>query len=69
MSSTDGLLDTETLNIDDPDGFYHDLIDLHRGLSDEESAIVNWRLILLLANQVGGEGARAAMRAARLKRT
>jgi hypothetical protein len=68
MSPADTLLDTETLHIDDPDGFYDELVDLHHGLSDEQSAIVNWRLILLLANQVGGDEARAAIRAARLKR-
>lgn len=68
MTPTDDLLDTDTLHIDDPDSFYDELVGLHQGLTDEESAIVNWRLILLLANQVGGEKARAAIAAARLKR-
>jgi len=40
-------------NIADPDGFYAELIDLHAGLSDEESAALNARLILLLANHIG----------------
>jgi hypothetical protein len=29
------------------------LIDAHRGLSDEQSALLNAKLILLLANQIG----------------
>lgn len=40
-------------NITDPDGFYARLISAHDGLSDEESAALNARLILILANQVG----------------
>ena len=40
-------------NIPDPDGFYERLIDAHRGLSDADSALLNARLILLLANQLG----------------
>lgn len=35
------------------DDFYQSLIDMHRDLSDEQSAQVNARLILLLANHVG----------------
>ncbi|ATE61349.1 DUF2783 domain-containing protein [Thauera sinica] len=35
------------------DDFYELLIDTHRDLSDEQSAMVNARLILLLANHVG----------------
>ena len=46
-------LDT-SLHIADPDGFYQRLIELHEGLTPEESQQVNARLILLLANQVGG---------------
>ena len=45
-------LDT-SLHIADPDGFYQRLIELHEGLTPEESQQVNARLILLLANQVG----------------
>ncbi|MEW5423210.1 DUF2783 domain-containing protein [Amorphus sp. 3PC139-8] len=37
----------------DPDAAYHALVDAHRGLSEEESADVNIRLILLLANHIG----------------
>lgn len=35
------------------DDFYQSLIDLHRGLSDEQSAQVNAKLILILANHIG----------------
>lgn len=56
----------ETLNIAAPDDFYAELIDMHRGLSDEQSRLVNAKLILLLANQVGDMGVlRQAMREAR----
>jgi hypothetical protein len=37
----------------DADGFYEQLLDAHQGLTPEQSALVNARLILLLANQVG----------------
>ena len=35
------------------DDFYQSLIDMHRDLSDEQSALVNAKLILLLANHIG----------------
>jgi hypothetical protein len=35
------------------DAFYEQLIETHRGLSDEQSRLVNARLILLLANHIG----------------
>ncbi|PQA83395.1 small subunit of monooxygenase [Limnohabitans sp. TS-CS-82] len=35
------------------DDFYQALIDTHRDLSDAQSALVNAKLILLLANHVG----------------
>ena len=35
------------------DDFYQALIDIHRNLSDEQSALVNAKLILLLANHIG----------------
>ena len=35
------------------DDFYEALIEMHRDLSDEQSAKVNARLILLLANHIG----------------
>ncbi|AOK03659.1 DUF2783 domain-containing protein [Burkholderia sp. AU28942] len=37
----------------DPDTFYEALIDMHRDLSDADSQLVNAKLILLLANQIG----------------
>jgi hypothetical protein len=40
-------------NIDAPDDFYAALAELHRGLDAEESAKVNAKLILLLANHIG----------------
>ena len=46
------MLKTES-NLEAPDDFYEELIDLHRGLSDEQSALANAKLILLLANHVG----------------
>ena len=53
-------------NIASPDDFYQELIDLHRDLSDEQSALVNAKLILLLANHIGDmDVLRAAMAAAR----
>jgi len=39
----------------DPDRAYRALIDAHRGLSDEESAALNSRLVLLLANHIGDQ--------------
>jgi hypothetical protein len=36
-----------------PDDFYQTLIDAHAGLTDEQSAALNARLVLLLANQIG----------------
>jgi len=53
-------------NITSPDDFYQELIDLHRDLTDEQSATVNAKLILLLANHIGDmEVLRTAMAAAR----
>jgi hypothetical protein len=53
-------------NINSPDDFYQELIDLHRDLTDEQSATVNAKLILLLANHIGDmEVLRTAMAAAR----
>ncbi len=45
-------LDSEA-NIQHPDDFYQTLIDAHAGLTDEQSAVLNARLVLLLANQIG----------------
>jgi hypothetical protein len=41
------------LNLQDADSFYERLLDAHQGLSREESELLNARLVLLLANQVG----------------
>jgi hypothetical protein len=46
-------LETTTNRFADPDRAYRLLIDAHRGLSDEASAALNARLILILANQLG----------------
>ena len=46
------IIDT---NMADPDGFYEALVAAHRGLSDAESAALNSRLVLLLANHIGDE--------------
>ncbi len=40
-------------NIEAPDEFYAALTELHRDLDDAESAKVNAKLILLLANHIG----------------
>jgi hypothetical protein len=40
-------------NASAPDEIYETIIAMHEGLSDEESARVNARLILLLANHIG----------------
>jgi|JI8StandDraft_1071087.scaffolds.fasta_scaffold836584_2 hypothetical protein len=40
-------------HLQDADGFYEQLLDAHAGLSREQSELLNARLILLLANQIG----------------
>jgi hypothetical protein len=53
-------------NLAAPDDFYEALIDAHRGLDDAQSALVNAKLVLLLANHIGDlDVLRAAMAAAR----
>lgn len=48
------------------DDFYESLIETHNGLTDEQSALVNAKLVLLLANHVGDLGVlRQAMQLAR----
>jgi hypothetical protein len=55
-----------TPNIAAPDDFYEALIDMHRDLDDAQSALVNAKLVLLLANHIGDlDVLRAAMAAAR----
>lgn len=53
-------------NLAAPDDFYEALLGIHRDLTEAQSALVNARLILLLANHVGdGAVLREAMQAAR----
>jgi predicted LPLAT superfamily acyltransferase len=44
---------TTATRFPDPDLAYRALIEAHRGLSDEESAALNTRLALVLANHIG----------------
>jgi hypothetical protein len=46
-------LETDASRLADPDEAYRLLIEAHRGLSDEASAALNARLVLVLAHQVG----------------
>ena len=49
-----------------PDDFYEALLHAHRGLTEEQSQLLNARLILLLANHVGDlDVLREALAAAR----
>ncbi|MBO9512758.1 MAG: DUF2783 domain-containing protein [Variovorax sp.] len=48
------MLNTQP-NLQNPDDFYQALIDTHRGLSDEHSAALNARIVLLLSNHIGDE--------------
>ena len=55
-----------TPNVDRPDDLYQRLVDAHDGLTDGESALLNAKLVLLLANHIGDEGVLAeAIAAAR----
>jgi hypothetical protein len=42
-------------HIPDPDGFYAAWLQAHEGLCDTQSADLNARLVLLLANQCGDQ--------------
>jgi len=42
-----------TPHLQDADTFYEQLLDAHTGLSREQSELLNARLILILANQIG----------------
>jgi len=56
----------QTPNIPDPDGFYQELIDSQRDLDEAQAAMMNAKLVLLLANHVGDRVVlREAMAAAR----
>jgi hypothetical protein len=50
--NTQAVLNT-TANFQDADAFYECLLDAHQGLSREQSELLNARLILILANQIG----------------
>jgi hypothetical protein len=41
------------LRLDDPDAAFRLLVEAHRGLTEAESAALNARLVLVLANAVG----------------
>ena len=43
------------LDMKDPDGLYAAIIEAHAGLTDADSAALNARLVLLLANHIGDE--------------
>ncbi len=43
-------------NLSRTDDFYQMLIDMHQGLDDAESQMVNAKLILLLSNHIGDVG-------------
>jgi hypothetical protein len=43
-------------NVQDGDALYAAIIDAHAGLSVEESAALNARLVLLLVNHIGDHG-------------
>lgn len=59
------LLNTQP-NLPAPDDFYEQLIATHRNLTDAQSALVNAKLVLLLANHIGDPAVLAqAMAAAR----
>jgi hypothetical protein len=47
-------MNTES-HIHDPDGFYAEWLAAHEGLSEAQSADLNARLVLLLANQCGDQ--------------
>lgn len=41
------------LNFEDADGFYEQLLDAHLGLSEQDSALLNAKLVLVMANAIG----------------
>ncbi|MAC46942.1 MAG: DUF2783 domain-containing protein [Oceanospirillum sp.] len=42
-----------SMNIDNPDDFYEELIAIHNGLTESESLKLNAKLIMILANHIG----------------
>lgn len=51
-------------NFEDADLFYESLLDAHQGLTREQSEAFNARLVLILANELGGSERLAACLAA-----
>ncbi len=52
-------------NIPDPDGFYQELIDSQRDMTDAQAQMMNCKLVLVLANHIGDrEVLRAALEVA-----
>ena len=41
------------LNFEDADDFYEQLLDAHLGLSEQDSALLNAKLVLVMANAIG----------------
>jgi hypothetical protein len=53
-------------NIADPDGFYQELIDSQRDITEEQAELMNCKLVLILANHIGDRGVlREAIKRAR----
>lgn len=44
---------TDVMNIPDHDDFYKELIDSQRDMSEDEQQLMNAKLVLILANEVG----------------
>lgn len=47
-------------NLKSSDAFYELLLDAHKGLDRDQSELLNARLILLMANQIGNDAVLAA---------
>ena len=66
MSHAMSTQSPEPLQLQDADGFYEALLNTHQGLDAEQSALLNARLILVLANRIGHpEPLNACLRIAR----
>ena len=49
------LLNTQP-NIQEPDDFYQELVDMHRDLSEQQSALVNAKLKAAFGHDIAGRG-------------
>tara|TARA_B100001093_G_scaffold361881_1_gene346633 strand:- start:462 stop:665 length:204 start_codon:yes stop_codon:yes gene_type:complete len=49
------IYNIQELNFESPDDFYEVLVNAHDGLSDDESRLLNAKIILLPANAVGNK--------------